>query len=52
MPRTHPNAYSMVQEKRWPAPEGENPVAGAEPYATGCSIEEGRIELGVFDYCR
>jgi hypothetical protein len=50
--RNDPNAYSVVQEVEWLAPDGENPVASTELYATGYLIKDGRTELGVFDSCQ
>lgn len=50
--RNDPNAYLVVQEVQWLAPDGENPVASTELYATGYLIKDGRTELGVFDSCQ
>ncbi|WP_280458753.1 hypothetical protein [Nocardia carnea] len=47
--RNDPNAYLVAQEVQWLAPDGENPVASTELYATGYLIKDGRTELGVLD---
>ncbi|TQM29267.1 hypothetical protein [Nocardia bhagyanarayanae] len=50
--RNDPNAYQVVQQVEWLAPDGENPVASADLAATGYLIKDGRTELGTFEYCQ
>lgn len=50
--RNDPNAYLVIQEVEWLAPDGENPVATTDLYATSYLIKDGRTELGTFDYCQ
>ncbi|MBF6213924.1 hypothetical protein IU433_29025 [Nocardia puris] len=50
--RNDPNAYKVVQEVEWLAPDGENVVASTDLAATGYLIKDGRTELGTFAYCQ
>ncbi|MFD0361911.1 hypothetical protein ACFQZZ_10700 [Nocardia sp. GCM10030253] len=50
--RNDPNAYKVIQQVEWLAPDGENPVASTDLYATGYQIKDGRTVLGTFEYCQ